>query len=640
MSGPVSLVRGTHRAAPPEPPVRGARRGLSRGLLGLALLALTPFLGAAPLRADELPPPTGTHPAISAEDLTARIRWLASDALGGRMSVEPGGLRASKYVADEFARLGLEPVGDDGGWFQGFEIPYPLLGPGNLLAARLGDGIEVPVEERTFAVETDWNPMSVSPSAKTSGPLVFAGYGVVRPEKAYDDYAKLDVKGKVVLVLRREPPWGGGPSQHATFLAKLNEAASRGASALLVVNDAKTAAARDMLMHWTAPVGAAGSSALVPYVFVSRLTAEALVAPLERSLDALQTAIDAAPGGPKPASAQVPDVHVRLQVDVQRATGKNARNVAGLLRGRDPALRDEVVVLGAHHDHVGRGFFGSAGGPGAEGRIHPGADDNASGTALLLEVAETMAAAPERPRRSVLFLSFSGEELGLLGSRHYVEHPLLPLDKTVAMVNCDMVGRYDPKRTLQIGGVGTGEGLQALCDELARPYGLVLSWDPQGVAPSDNTSFFVKKIPVLFFFTGIHDEYHTPADTWDRIDYADEAKIASLSLDVTRALADRDARVAFTKPPRPTGGRAMLGVGPAPGSDTGGVVVADVADGGPADEAGMKPGDVITALGALVVKDLRDLQKALNAQKPGDVVIVKVLREGVEKALHVTLGSR
>ena len=251
-----------------------------------------------------------------------------------------------------------------------------------------------------------------------------------------------------------------------------------------------------------------------------------------------------------------------------------------------------------------------------------------------------MAAAPERPRRSVLFLSFSGEELGLLGSRWYVDHPLLPLDKTVAMVNCDMVGRYDPKRTLQIGGVGTGEGLQALCDQLARPYGLVLSWDPQGVAPSDNTSFFVKKIPVLFFFTGIHDDYHTPSDTWDRIDYADEAKIASLSLDVTRALADRDARIAFTKPPRPTGGRAMLGIGPAPGSDTGGVVVADVADGGPADEAGMKPGDVITALGALVVKDLRDLQKALNAQKPGDVVIVKVLREGAEKALHVTLGSR
>ncbi|MEP7224881.1 MAG: M28 family peptidase, partial [Actinomycetota bacterium] len=156
-------------------------------------------------------------------------------------------------------------------------------------------------------------------------------------------------------------------------------------------------------MHWTATVGAPGSSALVPYLFVSRQTAEALVTTLDRSLDALQAAIDGAAGGPKPASMLVPDVHVRLQVDVARATGPNARNVAGLLRGRDAALRDEVVVLGGHHDHVGRGFFGSAGGPAAEGHIHPGADDNASGTALLLEVAEAMVAAPTRPRRSVLF---------------------------------------------------------------------------------------------------------------------------------------------------------------------------------------------------------------------------------------------
>ena len=239
----------------------------------------------------------------------------------------------------------------------------------------------------------------------------------------------------------------------------------------------------------------------------------------------------------------------------------------------------------------------------------------------------------------MLFLSFSGEELGLLGSLHYVKEPLLPLATTVAMVNCDMVGRYDAKRTLEIGGVGTAAGLKDLVATLNAPYDLALSWDPQGLAPSDSTSFFRKKIPVLFFFTGIHPEYHTPRDTWTTLNYEGGAKVALLCRDVVREIADRKERLAYTDPPKVVGGRAILGITPGPGADGDGVTIAELPEEGPAAAAGLREGDVITAIGAVLTRDVRDLRKALASHKPGDKVLVKAMRNGAEVSVEVTLGS-
>lgn len=629
--------------------------GAARVLLLAALLALPSLpMGRAAQAADgspapapaPLPPPSsrttpdapGTPPSttapILAGDFLGRIRYLSDPTFEGRNSTEPGGLRAAEYVASEMARLGLEPMGDAGTWFQGYEIPERRLGEGNALELTVG-------EKRTpFRVEEAWNPLAISPSREVEGALVFAGYGVVHPGKAYDDYAGLDVKGKVVLVLRRDPPWGAGPTEHATFLAKLGAATEHGAAALLIVNGPRALkGAPDKVMHWSAMVGGTPGSGRIPYAFVSQAAANALLVTLGRDVAALEKAIDGAEGGPKPASADVPGARVRLRVALERTSGLNARNVVGLLRGSDPALAKEVVVVGAHHDHVGRGAYGSAGGPSAEGKIHPGADDNASGTSALLEIAEALAAGEERPRRSVLFTSFSGEEMGLLGSIHYCEHPVLPLGDTVAMVNCDMVGRYDPARKLEIGGVGTAEGLQALVERANAPYGLALAWDPSGVAPSDNTSFFRKRLPVLFFFTGIHPQYHTPEDTWDRIDAPDGAKVTSLARDVVLEIANRDARLAFTKPPPSKGSKAALGIQPGPG-DAAGVVVAGLVEDGAAAAAGIREGDVVTALGAVLVKEMRDLARALSLAKPGDKVVVKVVRDGAPLTFDVILGSR
>jgi hypothetical protein len=416
------------------------------------------------------------------------VRYLASDDLEGRLSVDAGGRRAEEYVAAEMARLHLEPAGEGGTYFQAVSIPYARLAPGATLSFE-GHGASA-----ALAPEAEWNPLGTAEQARTEGALLFAGFGVVRPEKGYDDYAGVDAKGKVLLVIRREP-WAGAPSPRATFVAKLTEAKNRGAAALLMVNDAKTAKATgDRIPHWSASVGAPRGAGLPPFAFVRRDSIRPVLAAAGLDLDALEQGIVGAPGRPRPASRDVPGTRARLVATFARDKPGNARNVAGLLRGSDPALAAEVVLLGAHHDHVGRGWQAGAS-PAEAGSVHPGADDNASGTAAVLEVAEALAARGSRPRRSVLFVTFTGEEMGLFGSRRYVEAPLLPLARTVAMVNCDMVGRYDPRRRLEIGGVGTGEGLKALVEGANAPYGLRLAWDEDGVAPSDSTKSAIPHPP-------------------------------------------------------------------------------------------------------------------------------------------------
>ena len=582
-----------------------------------------------------LPRPT-TEPEITEGDVRERIKWLACEGLCGRESLEPGALAASAWVADEFARLKLEPAGEAGGWFQPFDIPHWVLKDGNALE------VSSPAGKASFTVEKDWNPFFFSGAADTTGEVVFAGYGITDETRGYDDWASIDPKGKVAIVLRHDPRWNHGKdgwSKGAPFVAKYARAVAQGAAALLVVNDPhETPADKDALVPWADAGGPQRpGSGRIPFAFVSQRVAAAILAPLGKDLAALQKSIDEAPDKPTPASAAVPGVTVRLHTVLGRIVTKGARNVAGLLRGSDPAVADEVVVVGAHHDHVGRGVYGST--SGESGRIHPGADDNASGTAALLELAEAFASglgggdAEKRPRRSLLFLSFSGEERGLLGSQWWVEHPTVPLAKVTVMVNCDMVGRYDAGRGLEVGGIATGKGLDDLVSAANESYGIHLKWDPQGSGASDNISFAAKKIPALFFFTGIHPDYHTPRDTWDKIDAASEAKITLLARAVVRTLADRGERIPYTE------SRAVLGVAPLPREAEDGVAV-NVDDGGAAAAAGLKDGDVVTGVGAVTVKSLRDLARALASQKPGDEVTVKVRRDGKELTLKVKLGSR
>jgi hypothetical protein len=329
-----------------------------------------------------------------------------------------------------------------------------------------------------------------------------------------------------------------------------------------------------------------------------------------------------------------------------RTEPRRSQNVVALLRGRDPVLREEYVVVGAHFDHLGRSST-FAQDPDAKDAIRNGADDNASGTAAVLELARLFAMNP--PRRSIIFANFSGEELGLLGSQYFVEHPPVPLARIIAMINFDMVGRLKNDK-LTVYGTSTATEFKPLLDSLnaASPNGVFkLNGIGDGFGPSDQTSFYTKDIPVLHFFTDQHEDYHRATDDTEKINSPGEARIVDLALGVTRSIADRTSHLSFVRIAAPArsmsreGSQTYLGSVPdMAASDVVGMRLLGVRPESPADKGGLKAGDVIVEFGGTVVKDLYSYTDALYAHQPGDVVKVVVLRDGKRVELSVTLGKR
>jgi hypothetical protein len=329
-----------------------------------------------------------------------------------------------------------------------------------------------------------------------------------------------------------------------------------------------------------------------------------------------------------------------------RLAGAETRNVVALLPGRDPARRGEVVVVGAHYDHLGLGGFGALD-PDSTGRVHNGADDNASGTAALLEIARRLG--PRRPARTLVFIAFSGEELGVLGSTYFVKHPLVePIDSVYAMINLDMVGRLRGDRLLAL-GAGTAKEFPGLLDSLNAAadgghFDLRASGD--GWGPSDHASFYAAKRPVLHFFTDLHEDYHRSTDDWDKINATGLARVATFVSDVAWALANRAGPLSFVDAPphaAATGGPgygAYLGTIPDMSESPGGVRITGVRAGSPAEQAGLKAGDVITAIGAKTLANLYDMTDALRSHQPGDTVVIVATRGDTAVRLTAVLGKR
>lgn len=324
--------------------------------------------------------------------------------------------------------------------------------------------------------------------------------------------------------------------------------------------------------------------------------------------------------------------------------GAVGRNVIGVLPGRDPALRNEIVVVGAHYDHLGPGTFGALD-PDSAGRIHNGADDNASGASALIHIARKLASAP--PARTVVFLAFSGEEEGLLGSDYYVKNPVFSLARTYAMVNMDMVGRLRDNRLL-VYGTATAQEFPALLDSLNTVARFDLRGSGDGWGRSDQSSFYGAGKPVLHLFTDLHEDYHRTTDDWEKINADGLAQVADFTTEIVRALADRRAPLTFVNvpPPQATTGApapgygAYLGTVPDMSENPGGVRLTGVRAGSPAEKAGLRGNDIITRLGETVVSDLQALTSALRQHKPGDVVELRFLRDGAEQRVSVTLGTR
>lgn len=602
--------------------------------VSLAFLLLPVWASAQPAQAPAL--------SLAAARVQADVAFLASDDLKGRRAGTPEADRAADWLVTQFKRIGLSPAGANGEWLQPFDfIDGVDLGPKN----RLETGAAA--AKKAWAVGTDFRPLAFSAPGAAEGEVVFAGYGIVSKDLGYDDYAGLDVKNKVVLVLRYSPDGDDEKSSFSPFAAlrfKAAVAREKGAKAMLVAAGPLTKDVTDDLVALR--TDAAFSDAGIVAMSVRRPVAEALLAGSSRTLEAAQRAIDEAK---KPASFAAAGSAVALNVDVTPRRARTA-NVIGLLKGADPAKSAEIVIVGAHYDHLGLGgttSLAAASGP----QIHHGADDNASGVAALLETARDLSAKRATLPRSILFIAFAAEELGTLGSLQFAKNPTIPWDSVVAMFNMDMVGRLRGDK-LNVQGVGTSPAWKGLVESSNAEAKLKLALLEGGFGPSDHSPFYAAKKPVLFIFTGAHADYHKPSDTADRIDSEGIVRVVKFVEPVVLAVATAPERIAFSEvkggtAPSAGGSRSFrVWVGGIPDfSEEGqGVKLSGVTGGSPAEKAGLMAGDTIVKFGDKDLRNLYDYTYALQGKKPGEKVniVVKRIEDGrtVEKTVEVTLGSR
>lgn len=583
--------------------------------------------------------------AAAVSRLAGDVKFLADDALKGRDVGSEGIARAGELIAERFADLGFETKIFGDSPYQDFTIPGP---PG--LGAPEKNSLTISAEDanRELVLGENYNPLSLGSSDSFSGQLVFAGYGITAPEFGYDDFEGIDVEGKIIIVLRKEPQQnledslfdGTRNSQYAYFSTKEANAAMRKAAAVIMINDAKTVASagEDTLL----PVdggGAALTNDRIPTVFATRATLEPFVKKATgKSLTELEEAIDV---DLKPQSQVLEGISVSGQVDV-RNTEIPGRNVIGFLPGSGD-LEDEYVVVGAHYDHVGMGGSGSLA-PGTIA-VHNGADDNASGTATMLEIARRMSENKSENRRSLIFMAFSAEEKGLLGSKYYARYPRWPLEDTVAMVNLDMVGRL-ANNTLTVYGTGTAEGFSELLDRHNTETKMLLDKREAGFGPSDHSSFYEKDVPVFHFFTGLHNNYHRPSDDFELVNLSGMARIATMATGVVEDLAtmaEAPKRLKITGFADVGRGnaqrerRAVLGI--QLDLEQSAPTVAEVTAEGPAAAAGLQAGDVIAKIGDSETESVEALRAVLAEKKPGDQLEITVSRDSETQVLTIVLGE-
>jgi len=570
----------------------------------------------------------------------ADVKTLTAAKMEGRGDGTKGLLRAEHVIADRYKSLGLLPAGKQG-YLQPFVVTTGAkLNGTNRLTIYDGDA------KADLKLSQDFVPFSYSESGTASSPLVFAGYGTTAEEFGYDDYAGIDVKDKIVVVLRYEPAGfaaksgNQGLTRHAHLITKAINARNHGAKAIILVNGKLGDGEEDLLTRFGSVNGPENVGIL--FAQVKNSIADEWFKAVGKSLKVAQDQIDSTT---KPASFALPDtlrVSLTIGVETTRAT---VYNVLAYLPGKT----DEYVILGAHYDHLGRGTFDSLA-PSQIGQIHPGADDNASGTAGLLELARILSPQKGQLDRGILFASFAGEELGLLGSAAWVKEPTKPLDKAVAMLNMDMIGRIRDNK-VYVGGVGTGSTLQKILDESHGNSPLKFEISQGGYSSSDHTSFVTKRIPVLFFFSGLHSDYHKPSDTWEKINPDSAADLVNIVARAAVDLADDSARPTFVEvlESNPHAGMPSSGGGgygpyfgsiPDFGQTENGVRFSDVKPGSPAAKAGLKAGDVLIQFGDKTIKNLYDFTDALRRSKIGDVVPVTVLRDGKELKVDVKLEQR
>jgi hypothetical protein len=565
---------------------------------------------------------------VTVQEFQQHIKYLSSDALLGRLTGSPGDSLAAVYVKGNLLSYGLIPLSGDG--FQRYKVTKKVVA---------GKASSLSVNNVNYALEKDFMPLAFSSDSQLESDVVFIGYGfnINGDSIKWDDYNGVDVKGKWVMILRGDPEPDNNKSPYISFSADRDKALlakDMGAAGVLMVSGPVF----DPQDTFEA-LNLEGYSVDIPVIRIKKEVADAILSKSNATIASLEKKLNETK---KPYSFSV-NVKVNGKTEILRELA-GTRNVMMLLPGEDPKMKNEYIILGAHFDHLGMG------GPGSGSRaldtigIHHGADDNASGVAMMLELAEKFAKTPGSHKRSIICLSFSGEEEGLLGSKHFVDDPCIDLSKVDAMINMDMVGRLNETNNMEIGGVGTATGLKELVYANSDTSIIKLTLSPEGYGPSDHSSFYGKNIPVLFYFTGGHMDYHTPTDTWEKINYKGMVEISALIFKVAEALANDSARLEFKEAgpkeevnryPRRRG--VTLGIMP----DFAGVIKnglrADfVTSGKPAALGGMQKGDIITFINGKQVNNIQDYMFRMGQLKHGQTISVEVLRGG-EKVVLVIL---
>lgn len=647
---------------------------------------------------------TSPAPAPSVEHLRTHIEILAGEKFQGRRTGTQGANEAAEYIANEFKRLGLKPATLEVslsrargavGKYNTHLQPFPYVSGVELGKQNKLEFHFVPNQESKSAplksastvrmiVSDDWMPLGFTSQDNLEKlPVAFVGYGITSSELNWDDYANAKASGKIAVAFAGAPDGGNPHSPFARFKElrwKAVAARNAGAKALIVIADELNF--KDDRLSRLRYSNSAGDAGL-PVIAVSRQTGERLLSASPTMLTEIQKRL-----GEKqttPVTEQVPalpqqPVTVSLTTSVVRRE-VHAANVIGILEGSDPVQKNEAIVIGAHYDHLGLGGEGSL--ATKEGDIHHGADDNASGTAGLIELARVFVSGGSRPKRTIVFIAFGGEEEGLLGSNYYVNHPVVPLANTVAMFNMDMIGRLKNKNLI-VGGIGTAAEWRSLVEAANFSQGLTVSLagiprdaatiqtrapivvgangqsivtsdaskqftltlNEDGFGPSDHSSFYAKQIPVLFFWTGTHEDYHKPSDTAEKINYEDEARILSF---IARLVRDVDSEAkrptyAATKSPaagRSTGGfNVSLGTIPNYGDSSDGLLIDGVRENSPAAMSGIQAGDKIVRLAGRDIRNVYDYTAALGEMRAGQEYDVELMRGGERLKLKIIPAAR
>lgn len=572
----------------------------------------------------------GDNPEITAEEIIGHIKYFASDDLGGRFPGTRGDSLTEAYIIKKLKSYGVNPAGENG-----FRQPFSFTSE-----IKLGEKNNLVLMDGKAVNREDFTPVYLSSNGTAIGSTVFVGYGINAPELNYNDYSGIDLKGKIAVMLMYSPGYNNthdnpfGKYERLRF--KCAAAKEHGAAGVIVIKGPESG--EDELIKLR--MFGRGENAGIPVINVKRNLIEPFFTASGKNLQALQKEIDSLK---TPASFEFNSGTAELTASLI-GIESNTANIIGFIEGNDPVLKNEVIVIGAHMDHLGDGMkYGSLYDK-HEPAIHNGADDNASGSAGVLELAEYYNSAKKDLKRSIMFMWFSGEEAGLLGSAYFTKSDLFKKYNIVSMINLDMIGRLTDNK-LTIGGTGTSSVWTPLLDSLNKTYGFTASYNKSGFGPSDHSSFYVKDIPVLFFFTGLHKDYHRPSDDWQLINAEGEVKILDMIVGIVNYVDMVSSKPDFIKVQEEKkentnmGFRVTMGVIPDYSSTKEGLEITGVKAGGTAEKAGLQGGDVIIKLGQYEIKNIYDYTDALSRFKPGEETEVVIKRGTEEMTLKVTFAK-